>query len=304
MFHLNYQKIKYSIYIIVSFIIFYFGGSNYIFADFARLGQKGFQDPATPFMEGIIDLHNYIMFFLVIIFTFVSWILLMIWGRFYYLPFVDYKTGPKYFKLDEKAPSTVSGYFTDHFINGDLRRFKHASTLEIVWTILPTFVLILIASPSFILLYSMDEIYPDSLGITIKVIGHQWYWSYEIADITSGSFINNPLNYEVDSYMKQEEDLEIGELRLLEVDNSLVVPTHTVLRFIITSTDVLHSWAVPSLGIKVDAVPGRLNQTSAYIKREGTFYGQCSEICGVYHGFMPIKIESVDPNFAKLIKLA
>lgn len=279
------------------------------YMDFAFPWQKGFQDPATPIMEGIIDLHHYIFFYLLVILIFVSYLLFTILVRFYLSKF--YGLGhkpftPGYFLsfkrpelfLSKHVPQSVYNLYLDRGNS----KIQHSSLLEIIWTILPTIVLICIAGPSFILLYSIDEVYPDSIGITIKVIGHQWYWSYEITDLQTGKFISNPLLFESDSYMKAEEDLEIGELRLLEVDKSLVVPIHTVLRFLVTSTDVLHSWAVPSLGVKIDAVPGRINQTSAYIKREGTYYGQCSEICGVYHGFMPIKIEAIDPYFVNFIK--
>jgi len=163
----------------------------------------------------------------------------------------------------------------------------HATTLEIVWTITPAFVLMIIAVPSFALLYSMDEIIDPA--ITIKVVGHQWYWSYEYSDYSAvdGDSIN------FDSYMIPEEELEPGNLRLLEVDNRVVLPVETHVRVVISSADVLHCWAMPSFGIKMDACPGRLNQTSMFIKREGVYYGQCSEICGVNHGFMPICIEAV-----------
>ena len=133
----------------------------------------------------------------------------------------------------------------------------------------------------------MDEII-DPI-ITLKVIGSQWYWSYEYSD--NLEFEDEPLIF--DSYMVQENDLEIGQFRLLEVDNRVVVPTNSHIRVLITASDVLHSWAIPSLGVKLDACPGRLNQTSMFIKREGVFYGQCSEICGVNHGFMPIVVEAV-----------
>jgi heme/copper-type cytochrome/quinol oxidase subunit 2 len=129
----------------------------------------------------------------------------------------------------------------------------------------------------------MDEIIDPV--ITIKIIGHQWYWSYEYSD----EYNTQELNF--DSYMVATSDLEKGQLRLLEVDNRLVLPANTHVRLIITSSDVLHSWAVPSLGIKLDACPGRLNQTTLFVKREGVFYGQCSEICGINHGFMPIVVE-------------
>ena len=133
----------------------------------------------------------------------------------------------------------------------------------------------------------MDEVI-DPI-ITLKVIGSQWYWSYEYSD--NLEFSDEPLIF--DSYMIQEDDLTIGQFRLLEVDNRVVVPTNSHIRVLITASDVLHSWAIPSLGIKLDACPGRLNQTSMFIKREGVFYGQCSEICGVNHGFMPIVVEAV-----------
>jgi heme/copper-type cytochrome/quinol oxidase subunit 2 len=125
--------------------------------------------------------------------------------------------------------------------------------------------------------------------LTIKAIGNQWYWTYDYSD--NYSELDNRIVF--DSYMLQENDLDIGHFRLLEVDNRVIVPTNIHIRLMITSSDVLHSWAVPSLGIKLDACPGRINQTSMFLKREGVFYGQCSEICGINHGFMPIVVEAV-----------
>jgi len=145
----------------------------------------------------------------------------------------------------------------------------------------------IIAIPSFALLYSMDEIVDPA--ITIKAIGHQWYWTYEYSDYSKQD--NESIVY--DSYMIAEDDLEPGQLRLLEVDNRVVLPVNTHIRVIITGADVLHSWAVPSLGVKTDAVPGRLNQANIFLQREGVFYGQCSELCGTNHGFMPIVVEGV-----------
>ena len=161
----------------------------------------------------------------------------------------------------------------------------HNTKLEIIWTIIPTIILIFIAIPSFILLYSLDEVINPS--ITLKAIGHQWYWSYEYSDYTDENSIN------FDSYMITENDLEIGQFRLLEVDNRVVLPINTHVRVLITAGDVLHSWAVPSMNIKADAVPGRLNQLTIFVKRPGVYYGQCSELCGVNHAFMPIVIEAV-----------
>jgi cytochrome c oxidase subunit 2 len=148
-------------------------------------------------------------------------------------------------------------------------------------------ILITIAFPSFKLLYLIDEIVDPA--ITVKAIGHQWFWSYEYSDYTGP----NSESLAFDSFMVTTEDLETGDLRLLEVDNKVVLPINTHVRVVVTAADVLHSWAAPSLGIKVDAVPGRLNATSFLIKRAGLYYGQCSELCGVNHGFMPIVIEAV-----------
>jgi len=227
------------------------------FLDVAEPWQLGFQDPATPVMEGIIKFHHDLMFFLIIIVIFVSWML------FRTITFFDEKKNPN--------PST----------------FVHGATIEIVWTTIPALILLTLAVPSFALLYSMDEII-DPI-ITLKVIGSQWYWTYEYSD----NLEENETSLIFDSYMIQEEDLDIGQFRLLEVDNRVVLPINTHIRVLITASDVLHSWAIPSLGIKLDACPGRLNQTSMFIKREGVFYGQCSELCGANHAFMPIVVEAV-----------
>jgi len=219
--------------------------------------QLGFQDAATPVMEGIISFHDEVMFFLVAIGIMVAYIMTRV-------ILVYHETN------NSTATNTV-----------------HATTLEIIWTITPAFVLMAVAVPSFALLYSMDEIIDPA--ITIKVVGHQWYWSYEYSDYSAVE--NESINF--DSYMIPEEELEPGNFRLLEVDNRVVLPIETHIRVVITSTDVLHCWALPSFGIKMDACPGRLNQTAMFIKREGVYYGQCSEICGINHGFMPICIEAV-----------
>ena len=220
--------------------------------------QLGFQDAATPMMQGIIDLHNDIFFFAIIILVFVLWMLLRSLWHFY--------------SRNNPIPE----------------RIVHGTTIEIVWTVVPSIILMFIAIPSFALLYSMDEVVDPA--ITIKTIGHQWYWTYEYSDYNQ----SDEQSLAFDSYMIPEEDLELGQLRLLETDNRLIMPVNTHVRMIITSADVLHSWAVPALGIKCDAVPGRLNQSSIFIKREGVYYGQCSELCGVNHGFMPIVVEAVE----------
>nr|QXM16872.1 cytochrome c oxidase subunit 2 [Neoneuromus maculatus] len=165
------------------------------------------------------------------------------------------------------------------------RLLLEGQTIEIIWTILPAITLIFIALPSLQLLYLLDEI--SDPAITFKAIGHQWYWSYEYSD-----FMNN----EFDSYMIPMNEMTEDSFRLLDVDNRIVLPMLSQVRVLVTATDVLHSWAVPSLGVKIDATPGRLNQTSFFINRPGLFYGQCSEICGANHSFMPIVIESVSSN--------
>lgn len=159
-------------------------------------------------------------------------------------------------------------------------------TIEVVWTVIPAVTLIFIALPSLRLLYLLDEV--NDPTITLKVIGHQWYWRYEYSDFNQVEF---------DSYIIPLDDLELGGFRLLEVDNNIVLPILTQIRAIVTAADVLHSWAIPALGVKIDGTPGRLNQVSFYINRAGLFYGQCSEICGANHRFMPIVIESVSAKW-------
>jgi cytochrome c oxidase subunit 2 len=178
-------------------------------------------------------------------------------------------------------------YHFHHSRNPIPEKIIHGTTIEIVWTVAPSLILVLIAIPSFALLYSMDEVVDPA--VTLKAIGHQWYWSYEYSDYNT----EDAPAIGFDSYMIPEDSLTPGQFRLLEVDNRVVVPVNTHIRMIITAADVLHSWAVPALGIKCDAVPGRLNQTCFFIKREGVFYGQCSELCGANHAFMPIVVEAV-----------
>nr|YP_010032686.1 cytochrome c oxidase subunit II [Cletus rubidiventris]QOW08007.1 cytochrome c oxidase subunit II [Cletus rubidiventris] len=165
------------------------------------------------------------------------------------------------------------------------RNLLEGQTIEFIWTTLPAVTLIFIALPSLHLLYLIDEV--NNPMLTFKSIGHQWYWSYEYSDFN---------NVEFDSYMKPTNELSNNEFRLLDVDNRVVLPMNTQIRVLVTAADVLHSWAVPALGIKIDAVPGRLNQGSFKINRPGLLYGQCSEICGANHSFMPIVIESVPAN--------
>ena len=231
---------------------------NTTYMDAPQAWQWGFQDAATPVMQGIIDVHHDIFMFLLFILVFVSWVL-----------------GRTLWHFNSNANATVIP-------------FTHGTVIEIVWTVLPSVILMTIAFPSFALLYSMNEIIDPAL--TVKAIGSQWYWTYEYSDNVS----DEDASIRFESYLKP--DLELGEPRLLEVDNRVVVPVNTNIRVLVTSTDVLHSWAVPSLGVKCDAIPGRLNQALIYILREGVFYGQCSELCGAYHGFMPIVVESVSAS--------
>ena len=220
-----------------------------MFQDRAEAWSLGFQDVADPVVEEIVFFHDRVMFLLVIIITVVLWLI----------------------------GEALKNKFYDRFL-------VDGTFLEIIWTIIPAVILVFIALPSLKLLYLMDEVVSPAL--TVKVIGHQWYWSYEYSD-----YEEETLGF--DSYMVPSSDLTLGGSRLLEVDNKLVLPILTHTRFLVTGADVLHSFAVPSLGLKIDAVPGRLNQTGVFIKRPGIFFGQCSEICGANHSFMPIVIKGV-----------
>ena len=217
-----------------------------------------FQDSATPQMEGLVELHDNILFYLAIILFSVSWILASIVKNY-----------------TEHEPIITNKYL------------KHGTLVELIWTITPAIILILIAFPSFKLLYLMDEVSDPAMAVLAE--GHQWYWSYQYPD-----FLNSDEEFiEFDSYLIPESDLQDGALRMLEVDNRVIIPELTHVRFIVTGADVIHSFACPALGIKCDAYPGRLSQVSVFINRQGTFYGQCSEICGILHSSMPIVIECV-----------
>nr|QGT77285.1 cytochrome c oxidase subunit 2 [Potamiscus motuoensis] len=216
----------------------------------ATWASLGFQDSASPLMEQLIFFHDHIMLILILITTFVGFLL--------------------------------SALFFNKYINRDMLENQ---TIELIWTTIPALILIFIALPSLRLLYLLDEVnYPM---ITLKTIGHQWYWSYEYSDF---------LQLEFDSYMTPLNELHFSNFRLLDVDNRTILPMNTQIRILITAADVIHSWTIPSLGVKVDAVPGRLNQTSFLINRPGLYLGQCSEICGANHSFMPIMIESISIN--------
>lgn len=225
--------------------------------DAARPWQMTFQDPATIAMNNLIDLHHDIMFFLVLISIFVAYFLFQILNRF------TFDTNWSV------LPSKVI----------------HNTFLEIIWTLIPSFILFIIAIPSFSLLYTMESqaiwTKPD---LTLKVIGHQWYWGYEYEAFP-----------EIELRLQTEDELlenfaQEGGFRLLETNSKLVLPVNKKIRLLITSDDVIHSWTIPSFAVKVDAVPGRLNQVFLKILRSGVYYGQCSEICGINHGFMPIAV--------------
>ena len=165
--------------------------------------------------------------------------------------------------------------------NKEASTTSHNTFIEVIWTLVPCLILIVLAVPSFKVLYSQDEI--PKADVTIKAIGYQWYWGYEYPDE----------NIIFDSYMIEEKDLKEGQPRLLSVDNEVYVPVNKVVKVMITANDVLHAWALPSFGVKRDAVPGRINETWFKADRVGTFYGQCSELCGIKHAFMPITVNVV-----------
>nr|YP_009445400.1 cytochrome c oxidase subunit II [Delphinus delphis]ATV99194.1 cytochrome c oxidase subunit II [Delphinus delphis] len=216
--------------------------------------QLGLQDAASPVMEELLQFHDHALMIVFLISSLVLYIITLM--------------------LTTKLTHTST---------------MDAQEVETIWTVLPAVILIMIALPSLRILYMMDEINNPSL--TVKTMGHQWYWSYEYTDYKDLNF---------DSYMVPTSDLKPGELRLLEVDNRMVLPMQMTIRMLVSSEDVLHSWAVPSLGLKTDAIPGRLNQTTLMSTRPGLFYGQCSEICGSNHSFMPIVLELVPlENFEK-----
>ncbi|RME62914.1 MAG: cytochrome c oxidase subunit II [Alphaproteobacteria bacterium] len=178
--------------------------------------------------------------------------------------------------------------------NPDPSRTTHNTLLEVVWTVVPIGILLVIAVPSFRIL-TFEETIPPA-DFTIKATGNQWFWTYEYPD--QGGFV-------FDAYMTADADLKPGEPRLLATDNHIVVPAGATVKLLVTASDVLHSWAVPAFGVKIDAVPGRLNQTWFKVDKEGVYYGQCSELCGKNHGFMPITVEVVSPpRFEEWVKAA
>lgn len=211
-------------------------------------GQLLFQDAASPIILQLISFHDHTLIILTLVISVVSYAIYVI---------------------------IVNSYTNRYLIE--------AQQIETIWTIVPAIILVFLALPSLRLLYLTDEVRNPSL--TLKAIGHQWYWRYEYTDFT---------DIEIDSYIVPTTDLQPGEYRLLEVDNRVVLPIQIEVRVLVTAADVIHAWTVPALGVKVDAVPGRLNQLGFTINNPGVFYGQCSEICGANHSFIPICIEVVN----------
>jgi len=221
--------------------------------------QLGMVNPASPVMEQLFTLHHWLLITITVISIFVLVLLAYICLRF-------------------RASA-----------NPNPSKVTHNTKLEIIWTTIPILILIAICVPSVKMHYFMDVV--EKPEMTLKVVGRQWYWSYEYPDHGGIAF---------DSYIKQEKDLQAGEPRLLTVDNEVVVPVDTTIRVNVTGADVIHAWAMPSFGVKVDAVPGRLNETWFKATREGIFRGQCSELCGKDHGFMPIVIRVVSKEAFQL----
>ncbi len=234
-------------------------GFGPVMAGNAEPWQLGLQEAVTPIMEGIVSFHNLLLIIITAITLFV--LALLLWVVF------------RYRESANPVPSKTS----------------HNTTIEVLWTVIPVLILVVIAIPSFRLLYAQYAFPPADL--TIKAIGRQWYWTYEYPD--QG-------NFTFDSYMVEDADLKPGQPRLLTVDNEVVVPVNKVVHVLITASDVLHNWTVPAFGSKMDAVPGRVTRTWFIANKPGLYYGQCSELCGSRHAFMPIAVRVVsDEEFAR-----
>ena len=223
-----------------------------VFANQPKEWQLGFQNPASDSMRDIVNFHNNLLLPIIIaISVFVLFLMLYACVRF-------------------RASA-----------NPNPSKRTHNVTVEILWTLIPCLILIVMAVPSFKILYKQDTI--PKADLTIKAVGYQWYWGYEYPDE----------NIIFDSYMIEEKDLRADQPRLLAVDNEVVVPVNKVVKVLITANDVLHAWALPAFGVKRDAVPGRINETWFKAEKVGTYYGQCSELCGIKHAFMPITVKVV-----------
>ncbi len=226
--------------------------------------QMGFQPAASPVMEWVDGFHDFLLIVITLISVFVLALMIYV-----------------FIKFNAKANPTPS-------------RTTHNTTIEVLWTVIPIIILVVIAVPSFKLMYYADR--AVDADMTLKVAGNQFFWTYEYPDHDELTF---------DAIMVDDADLEDGDLRLLTTDNAVVLPVDTTIRLLLTANDVIHAWAVPAFGVKMDAVPGRLNETWFRIDKEGTYYGQCSELCGSNHGFMPIMVKAVSKDeFAAWVEKA
>lgn len=255
---------------------------SFFFVFFWHLYCVHFAEGLGYAMVYFIDFHFMIFYYLTVVVIFVFWNAFFIVWDFYYKLSVD----PDYTNIAE--------------LRYELLKFKpvsEAPELEFWWTVIPSLILFCIAMPSLTLLYVLEQLESQPV-LTIKAIGHQWYWSYEYTDRLEGEIFKDYANKSVnfDSYMLNDSDLKVGDRRLLEVDRPAVLPVNTKIRVLVTAMDVIHSWAIPSLGVKMDAIPGRLNQFYMTIPYPGVYYGQCSELCGANHGFMPIVVYAVSPK--------
>ena len=242
-----------SLIFIASFSILSNAGSN---ESLPKDWQLGFNEPATALMSDVIAFHSYILM------PIITGISILVLGLLLYIAY----------RYNSSRNQTAS-------------MTTHNTVIEVLWTVIPVILLIIIAIPSFRILYTAETI--PKADLTIKAIGNQWYWSYEYPDHDDFSF---------DANMLQDEELSDPSLRLLETDTQIVVPVNKVVKLLITSNDVLHAWTIPAFAVKKDAVPGRLNETWFKAEKTGTYYGQCSELCGPKHAFMPINVKVVSQD--------
>lgn len=240
-------------------VIFYMTSTSLLYSSEPKNWQLGFQESVTSIMNDVVFMHDYILMpIITAISVFVLFLLFYVCIKF----------------RESKNPNPS--------------KTTHNTFIEIVWTLIPCLILIVIAIPSFKLLYKQDII--PKADVTVKAIGYQWYWGYEYPD----------QNIYFESLMVEDKDLKPGQPRLLATDTEVVVPVNKIVKVLITSNDVLHAWAIPAFGVKRDAVPGRINETWFKADKEGVYYGQCSELCGIKHAFMPITVRVVtDEEYKK-----
>ncbi len=245
-------------------IIFYMTSTSLLYSSEPKNWQLGFQESVTSIMNDVVFMHDYILMpIITAISVFVLFLLFYVCIKF----------------RESKNPNPS--------------KTTHNTFIEIVWTLIPCLILIVIAIPSFKLLYKQDII--PKADVTVKAIGYQWYWGYEYPD----------QNIYFESLMVEDKDLKPGQPRLLATDTEVVVPVNKIVKVLITSNDVLHAWAIPAFGVKRDAVPGRINETWFKADKEGVYYGQCSELCGIKHAFMPITVRVVsEEKYLEWIELA